>query len=173
MDNIICVAKCNKPQGVRGEIKVTVLMNKPNDICKLTALKTENEANFHNIERIFAVSGGYGVKLSGVDTYEQAMLFKGKLLYASKSEVDLIINENGVYIQDLIGKKAVLTDGTFLGEIDDVENFGANDIVFIKSKTYKNLSFANIGGIIEKVDNDNKQVVLNKEEFNKVCVYDN
>ena len=43
-----------------------------------------------------------------------------------------------------------------LGIIFDVQNFGANDIIYINSEKYKNLSFANIGGIITEVnENEN------------------
>ena len=40
------------------------------------------------------------------------------------------------------------------------------------SVEYKNLSFANVGGIILNVDADKNQVTLCEEEFKKVCVFD-
>ena len=42
----------------------------------------------------------------------------------------------------------------------------------MNDKEYKELSFANIGGIIEKIDNKKNVVYLNTEEFWKVAVYD-
>lgn len=168
--DIISVAFCRKQQGIRGEMKVSVLLDNPDDIYKISALKLENEPEFHSIDRIFKISGDYGIKLSGVDTVDMALKFKSKYLYAKKSEVDKLKPEDTFYIDELIGKSAVFEDGEVIGTISDIENYGANDIVFIKSTKFKNLSFANIGGIITSAYED--KVMLNREEFFKVCVFD-
>lgn len=172
MNQEICVAIVRKEHGVKGEMKVTVLMDDANDFRKLSCLKWQNEAKFHKIERVFAVSDCFAIKLNGVNSVEDVQKIKGQKLFAKKEEVDKLKNENQIYIEDILNKMAVLDNGELLGKISDVQNFGANDIIYISSPKYKNLCFANIGGIIKVVDEEKNQVVLNASEYNKVSIYD-
>lgn len=172
MNDKICIGIVRKQQGIKGEVKATILLDNPSDINKISGVFIENEDVFRKITRVFALSGDFGLKLDGIDSVEQAIKIKNKKLYALKEEVDSLIDSDRFYIEDLIGKKAVFENEEFVGIIDSVENYGANDIVFIKSHNKSNLCFANIGGIILKIDQDNDVVVLNQDEFKKVCVYD-
>ena len=171
-NDLICVAICRRPQGIKGEIRVTVLLDNVKDISKITELKPENKFDFYKVARTYQLSDCYGVKLEGIDTVNDANLIKGKKLFAKKAEVDKLKNENDIYIADILNKVAVFESGEVVGTITDVENYGSADIVFINSNEKKNLSFANVGGIIKSIDFDNGKVVLDKNEFDKVCVYD-
>ena len=52
MDNKICVAIVRKPQGIKGEVKVSVLMDNPELIKKINVLYLESGEEFH-VKRIF------------------------------------------------------------------------------------------------------------------------
>ena len=166
------VAFCNKPHGVRGEIKVTVYLDNNKDFKKLKSLYCDKTKQTYQIKRIFELKECYGVGFEGFTTYEQAEQLKNQKLYALKSEIEDMIDEDRIFIDDLIGLTVVYKDGTIIGEIDDIVNYGASDIVFIKSEKMKNLSFANIGGIFLDIDLDNNRVIIDREQFEKVCVYD-
>ena len=172
MEEKICIGIVRKQHGIKGEVKVSILMDNPQDIKKISGVFVENEAVFHKITRIFALSGDFGLKLEGVDSVDDAMKIKNKKLFALKSEVDSLVESGRFYIEDLLNKMAVFEDGSEVGKITAVENYGANDIVFVNSKVFNNLCFANIGGIILSVDNASNTFVLKEEEFKKVCVYD-
>ncbi|MBR2909230.1 MAG: 16S rRNA processing protein RimM [Clostridia bacterium] len=169
--DLICVGICRRPQGIKGEVRITVLLDNVKDICKITELKPENKFNFYKVTRAYQLSDCYGIKLEGIDTVNDANLIKGKKLYAKKTEVDGL-KTNELYIEDLMDKTAVFESGEVVGRIEDVENYGSADIVFIDSKTMKNLSFANVGGIIKSIDYENQKVILDETEFKKVCVFD-
>lgn len=172
MDDKICVGIVRKQHGIKGEIKASILMDNPLDINKISGVFIENDIVFHKITRVFALSGDFGLKLDSVDDVESALKIKNKKLFALKSEVDKLINAGRFYIEDLINKTAIFENGEKIGVISAVENYGANDIVFIESDKYKNLSFANIGGVILNINFKTEEVVLSEQEFKKVCVYD-
>ena len=73
-----------------------------------------------------------------------------------------------IFVADILGKTAVDNNGRVLGRIDDVQNFGAADVIYIKGE--KPFLFANIGGIITAVDE--KQVTLNAKKLSEVMVYE-
>ena len=168
----ILVAFCNKPHGVRGEIKVTPYLDDNANFKKLDELYCKTTKKSYKVKRIFQIKDCYGIGLEGINTFEDAMMLKGQELFALKSQVESMIGDDRIFIEDLIGLTAVFSDGTVIGEIDDIVNYGASDIVFIKSEKYKNLSFANVGGIFDRINEEDQTVVLNKEEFEKVCIFD-
>lgn len=170
MKDNICVAIITKPHGLKGEVKVKVLLNKPNDIKKLGSLCIEKEQEYRKVESVKAVSDVFAIKLENINTCEQAAVIKNRKLFAKREDVDKLKSKDDIFIDDIIGLEAVTTDGESLGTISTVENFGASDVVFIKSSKYKNLSFANIGGIILSVD-ENK-VLLNSPKLKEVMVFD-
>lgn len=169
MNDLLAVAFVNKPQGIKGDLKVEVLLDDPANISHFATLYGENNDQF-SVDSSYRVGDGYALHLSTINSIEEAMTLKNKYLYAKRADLVKMVGEDKFFIDDIIGKIAIFDDGETVGIIVDVENFGASDIVFIKSRKYTNLSFANIGNVIISVDD--KKVVLNKEEFNKVCVYD-
>ena len=170
MDKMISVGFVRRTQGIKGDVRISALMDNPSDIKKLKELLVEGESTPRKVERVFQVSDGFGLKLEGINLVSDAEKIKNKKLFALREEIDKLKEENNIYIEDILNKKAVLDNGEELGIIFDVQNFGANDIIYINSSKYKNLCFANIGGIISEVKED--EVVLNKQEFEKVCVCD-
>lgn len=171
MENKIAIAYVNKPIGVKGEVKVTILLDDPKVLTKIPFVFLKNSENPIKIERVFKIVGDTAaVKLEGFESPEIAIKLKSCELFAEREMLESLVDKNQVFIADLIGKIAI--GGEKLGRIIDVENYGANDIVFIDSKKYKNLSFANIGGIIEKIDHKNNTVLVNKERFWQVAVFD-
>ena len=170
MEKYISVGFVRRVQGIKGEVRISALMDKPNDFKKLKSLLVEGETEERKVERVFQVSDGFGLKLEGISLVSDAEKIKSKKLYAKREDIDKLKNDKDIYIEDILNKLAVLDNGEELGEIFDVQNFGANDIIYINSEKYKNLCFANIGGIITKVNED--KVILNKQEFDKVSVCD-
>ena len=165
----ISVALARKAQGIKGEIKISVFLDRPTDIKNISSLYADFTAQEYKVERVFCVGSDFAVKLEGIDSVDKANAFKGKQLYAKRAEIEKF-KANEIYIADLLNKKAVLNDGEVLGVIDDVQNFGSSDVIYIKSEKYKNLSFANVGNIIIDVSED--KVTLDKANFLACSVYD-
>lgn len=70
------------------------------------------------------------VKLSGIDTIEQAEALRGKVLYIDRN--DLRLPEGTYFVQDLIGLEVVDADsGERYGELTDVSFTGANDVYHV------------------------------------------
>lgn len=170
MDDKICVAIVRKPQGIKGEIKASVLLDNPELIKKIKYLYLENGEKL-TIKRVFNLGTEYGIGFEEFSTPEETLKIKNKELFAVKSEIREMVGNKDFFIQDLIGKTAIFEDGTIVGEIDDIENYGASDVVFLESKQYHNLSFANIGNIFLQIDDAKGVVVIDKNLFmqTKIC----
>lgn len=171
MNNKICVAVVRKPQGIKGEVKVSVLLDNPELIKKIDKLYLENGEQF-NVGRVFNLGQEYGIGFNEFSNPDDTIKIKNKRLYADKDLVRSLIGNDNFFIDDLIGKIAIFEDGSVVGQITDVENYGASDVVFIKSDVYHNLCFANSGNIFVAINENDNTVILNKEQFMKTKVCD-
>ena len=76
-NEFINVAICLKPQGIKGEIKLLVLLDDNKDILKFENLYTDDFV-CHKIQRVFAVGKDFAVKLEGIDSVNDANFLKNK-----------------------------------------------------------------------------------------------
>jgi len=159
----ITIAQILKPQGVHGDVKISVFSDDDFDFSSIKNVFVEDTPA--TIDKIYKVGGGYAVKLSIIESRNQAEAFRNKFIKVEKSALKLA---NGRFLMvDLIGKIACLDDGTELGKIVDIQNFGSADVIYISGK--KNIMCSHKKGLIEKVG---ENVVLNNKIFSEVGVYE-
>lgn len=160
------IGKIVKPQGIKGDVKVLLFADDDFNLADYTEVYVED--NLAKIQKVYSLSDGcLGVKFDIINTRTNAETFRGKTIYINKSAINL---KNGRYFMtDLIGKKAVLTDGTNLGKIVDIQNFGSADVLYIKG--VKQILCSHIDGLIVNASKDN--VVLDSEIFSRGAVYEN
>ncbi len=164
----IKIAKVLRPQGLNGEIK-----------CKLenpdySIIENVNEIYLEGKDvpsRIKSKSfrGGYWYVLIGtIDNREKADLIRGFNIYADRKFLN--IPDDEFMIDDIIGSVVYSENGEELGELVDVENYGATDLFVIKQygREYM-VPFVN--DIIIKVNPKAKIITVNKKKYDeaKIC----
>ena len=159
MQNFLEIGKIVSTHGIKGELKVqpwcdspefiintkTFYLNKGNEEIKLTSKK---------IHKNMVI-----IKVDGIDTPEDAVKLRNKILYIDRNSVKL---EAGTYfISDLIGLKVIDADTEKLyGIIDDVSKTGANDVYHIKSSDDKLYYIPAIKQVIVKTDIENGKLFI-------------
>ena len=69
-------------------------------------------------------------KFVGIETLDDVLAYKGKTVYAARE--DLAIDEDSVFIADLIGLDVIdVDDGKVYGKLREVINRGASDIYVV------------------------------------------
>ena len=74
---------------------------------------------------------GFIAVLKGVTDRNAAEALKGTALFVPRGRLPPP-DTGEVYVADLIGRRVVLAGGTMLGEIVDVANYGAGDLIDVK-----------------------------------------
>lgn len=162
MDRLL-VAKISKPQGIKGELKCQLLT----DVLAVfngEVLDFDVSGRTMHAEKVSVRQGALYIKFQGVDTRNDAELFRNKDIFLSKDIIQKFL-DNEVLVDDLIG--AVLYDekGDLVGQIVDYENYGASDILTILENGHQYqvpfiLSIFNIGEnsitVNRKAYNENK-----------------
>jgi 16S rRNA processing protein RimM len=116
---------------VQGEVRLKSFCSDPEAIAGYGPLWTEDGARSFTVKLTRAnVSGGLGVRLSGVLTKEQADALKGTQLYVDRTRLPSLPDDE-FYHADLIGLTAQDTGGVVLGTVRAVHNHGAGDLLEI------------------------------------------
>lgn len=164
----ILIAKVLKPQGLKGEIK-----------CKL---ENEDYTIIENVNEIYlegkdiptrikskAFRGGYWyITIGTIDTREKVDLIRGFKIYADKKF--LKVPEDEYMIGDLIGSSVCAQDGQQIGELIDVQNYGATDLFVIKQYG-REYMVPFIKDIVIRINVQSKIIIVNKQKYDeaKIC----
>jgi len=127
----LCVGAIAGSFGVQGEVRLKSFCADPEAIAGYGPLWTEDGARSFTVKLTRAnVSGGLGVRLSGVLTKEQADALKGTQLFVDRARLPSLPDDE-FYHADLIGLTAQDTGGVVLGTVRAVHNHGAGDLLEI------------------------------------------
>lgn len=128
--NRICVGAIGGAFGVRGEVRLKSFCATAEDIATYGPLWTEDGGRSFSVRLTRPVTGGLGARLSGIDSKEQADAFKGLTLWADRSALPSLPDDE-FYHADLIGLTVVDPGGTELGRVRAIYDHGAGDILEI------------------------------------------
>lgn len=118
-------------QGVRGEVRVKSLTGNPSAIGAYGPLTDKGRARTFAFEALRPLKGGMVIaRLAGVSTREGAEALKGVEIFARRDQLPPPADDE-FYVDDLAGLEAFDTEGTRLGRVVSVLNYGAGDILEI------------------------------------------
>lgn len=124
----ICVGAIAGAFGVRGEVRLKSFTAEPQDIAGYGPLSSEDGTRSFTVKLTRSVTGGFGARLSGVDTREAAEALRGTTLWAPR-EVLPGLPDDEFYHADLIGLEVVDPGGQVLGRVRAIYDHGAGDIL--------------------------------------------
>jgi 16S rRNA processing protein RimM len=124
----VCVGVIAGAHGVKGAARVKSFTAAPAAIAAYGPVWDESGERRFELEVIGELKGAVLVTIAGVTDREAAEALKGVRLYVDRA----VLPEpeaDEFYHADLVGLAAELSDGTPLGEVRAVHNFGAGDVI--------------------------------------------
>jgi 16S rRNA processing protein RimM len=133
MSERVLLGRITGAHGLKGEVKIATFTAAPEDIAAYGPLFAGEAAKSLKILS-FRVAGGGNViaRLKGVGDRTQAEALRGTELYVPRDVLPPAA-EDEYYHSDLIGLACVSPNGESLGEIIAVQNFGAGDLLEIRT----------------------------------------
>ena len=128
----ICIARIGAPHGVRGEMKLWSFTQDPAAVADYGPLFTQDGKRQFEIETMRAAKDHFVVRLAGVADRDAAEKLRNVELYIDRALLPPA-EDGAFYHADLIGLAAVTPDGVAFGAVTAVLNFGAGDLLEIKS----------------------------------------
>lgn len=162
---VVELGKVVKLHGYLGLMKVNTKFDKGFDIKKITKIYDETNVEYA-VTRIFSNTDAVVVELEGVDL-EKAKTYIGRMLYIDRSVVG-----GKILFEDLKNSIVFFENEKELGTIVDVQDFGAAEVISLKTITGKEIMFPNADGVIVSFDYKTKKLILSEEKFRQVCDYE-
>ena len=113
--------------GVRGEVKVLPWLDSPEDLCDFDRCRIDGRE--YEIEACRVQKTCNLVKLSGVDTMEDAQKMRGKTIELYREDID----DDIIFAAELIGVE-VFCEGTSIGKIADVLDYPGNKVYVVSGE---------------------------------------
>lgn len=131
MANRICVARIGAAHGVRGEVKLWSFTEDPAAVAHYGPLETQDGTRCFEIEALRAAKDHFVARIAGVNDRDAAEKLRNIELYIPRARLPKIEEADTFYHADLVGLDAVAPDGTRVGTVHALHNFGAGDIIEI------------------------------------------
>jgi 16S rRNA processing protein RimM len=132
----VCVGVITGAHGIRGEVKLKSFTENPLDIASYGTLENEDGSRQFNIKLFGKPSKTIRASIEGVTDRNMAEELKGEELYINRSLLGQA-DEEEFYHADLIGLDATLEDGSVVGKVVAVYDYGAGDFLEVKTSDGK------------------------------------
>lgn len=162
----IKVGKVLKAQGIKGEIKAACLLDNAEMLKHVKQMYFNNKP--YNVRKLRCDGGFFFVQFEEVTDRNAAENLRGWDILCEKS--DLHLDTGRFFVEDVVGCRVTLEDGTLVGEVCDVLQYGAADVYVCKNGD-KEVSFPFLKDLVLSVNTDSKSIVLFAKRFEEVAVY--
>jgi 16S rRNA processing protein RimM len=120
--------------GIKGEVRIQSFTEDPLGLLDYGPLATNKPGLVIEILEARTTTNVLVARLKGVPDRSAAEKLNGTELYVDRDLLPQIEDEDDFYHADLVGLDARLADGTSLGEVIAVPNFGAGDMLEVRDK---------------------------------------
>ena len=124
----VCVAQIGGAHGLRGEVKLKSFTGDPMAVREYGTLTTEDGAASFEIEALRPAKGHLVARFRGIEDRGAAERLANVRLFVPRERLPPL-EADEFYHADLIGLSAVKADGSEIGTVVAVHDFGAGDIL--------------------------------------------
>ncbi len=163
MDKQVIIGKIVAPHGVRGDIRILPLTEKPEQFLKLNYLLLDNG------QRLRIVNVRFHKKMilasaEEITSMNEAELLRGKNVSIFSEDLPPL-EEGRFYVSDLLGLKVSLEDGKDLGRLKDIISTGNNDVYVIEVPGDKDILLPALKIYVKKIDLNEKLIVVSLPQW--------
>lgn len=134
-DGLVCVGRIVGAHGVRGQVRLVSYTEDPASVASYGPLCDRDRRRSLTVRLLsLGRTGGREFWIAAVDGVADrtaAEALAGLDLYVPRSALPATDEEDAFYHADLIGLEARATDGTVLGRVAAIHDFGAGDVIEI------------------------------------------
>src|SRR4029079_9407804 len=116
----------------RGEVRILSFTEEPLALKGYSPFTTDKPGLTIEIEAARATTNVLVARLKGVADRTAAEKLNGVELYVDRDRLPPPEADDDFYHADLIGLEARLSDGTVLGQVTAIPNFGASDLLEVR-----------------------------------------
>lgn len=127
----ILLGRIGAAHGIKGEVLVASFAEDPSNIAAYGPLSDRSGTRNYDLKVVRVTPKGVLVRIKGISDRTAAEALRGIELYVDRNKLPEPTDDE-FYHSDLIGLTAINSDGTKIGTIIAIENYGAGDLVEIR-----------------------------------------
>ena len=157
----IPVGTVMKAHGLAGEVKVRLQLSDPGMLSTLHTLTAEfpdGRMQSLELERVSPQGAGVRLAFKGIHSRTSADALRGVTLSVARADLPALA-EGEYYLGDLVGYAVVTEDGPTLGEVQDVWDLPANDVLQVAAAAGEVL-IPLVDEVVRDIDHGEKRVVI-------------
>ncbi len=131
----VCLGRAVGARGLKGEVRIKTFTEDPLAIGAYGPLQDEARTRQFEISSVQTSKDGVVARLKGISTREEADALKGVEFYVDRDRLPDVEDDSTFYFEDLIGLVAIDENGSALGQVVAVQNFGAGDLLEVRPAT--------------------------------------
>jgi 16S rRNA processing protein RimM len=150
--------------GVRGEVRLKSFTSSPAAIAAYGAVALGDSRRETVIRSLRPSGTDFIAVLDGVTDRSTAEGLKGSLMHVARDRLPPPA-EDEVYVSDVIGLPVYRKDGSLLGEVAAVTDFGAGDLLEIRCAARHNtIMIPFVAAMVPEVDVAKRRIVVDPPE---------
>ena len=161
-DHFVALGVITSAHGIKGAVKIKLFTDSPDRLFAYDSLQ-DAQANPVKLKQIGEAKGQIICTLEGIRYRDAAEKLKGTEIGVMRSEL-AEPDPDEVYIEDLIGIEVVDAFGNPFGTILAIHNFGAGDIVEIRTDE-ADVMFSYTETIFPELDLEARRMVIHPPEI--------
>ena len=164
-NNYISIGKILNFHGVQGEAKLGYSKNREEFLSGLKLVYVQSGDEYLPLEIVrirFTPKCGI-IKFKGIDTLNDILEYKNKLLFVEKETAREHLNEDEFLIDELVGLDVYDGDKK-VGAVVGVSNNGATDLLSVKTHGNNVSLVPFVKAIVLSVDIKNRKILINNIE---------
>ena len=127
-DKRILMGRIGAAHGIKGEVRIQSFTAEPLALADYGPLETNRPGLTIEIEAARTTTNVLVARLKGIGDRTAAEKLNGVELYVDRERLPPA-DDDDFYHADLIGLEARLADGTIIGKVSALPNFGAGDLI--------------------------------------------
>ena len=128
----LLMGRIGAAHGIKGEVRIATFTGDPLAIAGYGPLETNRPGLVVTISSARLANNVIIARIKGIEDRNSAETLNGVELYVGREQLPEPEDEDDFYHADLIGLTARLVDGTEIGKVFAIPNFGAGDILEVR-----------------------------------------
>lgn len=159
----VCVAVVASAHGLRGALKLRSFTERPADVAAYGPVFDRRGNRLFELEVIAPAPGGVLARADQIEDRNAAEALRGTELFVPRAALPALPPDE-FYYSDLEGMEALHPDGSHLGVVQSVDNFGAGDVIEVLADDGRRISLPFTRQTVPSIDLERRRLVVEAPE---------